>query len=122
MVLEPGVSVLDGGHGIVYELADLGLLGVRLEMLPARFSRNPEDVLGEIFILVLQHLVAHGGLLDVPFALGVGGLAVKFAASLLEGVGDVLEEDEAQDDVFVFGSVHVIAQLVCCLPHLLFEA
>jgi hypothetical protein len=32
--------------------------------------------------------------------------------ALLEGVGDVLEEDEAQDDVLVFGRVHVVAQRV----------
>jgi hypothetical protein len=31
---------------------------------------------------------------------------------LLEGVGDVLEEDQAEDDVLVLGGVHVIAELV----------
>jgi hypothetical protein len=30
----------------------------------------------------------------------------------LEGVGDVFEEDEAEDDVLVFRRVHVVAQLV----------
>lgn len=33
-----------------------------------------------------------------------------------EGVGDVLEEDEAQHQVLVFGGVHVGAQLVGCRP------
>ena len=31
---------------------------------------------------------------------------------LLEGVGDVLEEDQAEDDVLVLGGVHVAAELV----------
>jgi len=30
----------------------------------------------------------------------------------LEGVGDVFEEDQAENDVLVFGRVHVGAQLV----------
>jgi hypothetical protein len=31
---------------------------------------------------------------------------------VLEGVGDVLQEDQAEDDVLVFRRVHVVAQLV----------
>ena len=37
---------------------------------------------------------------------------------LLEGVGDVLEEDQAEDDVLVFGGVHAAAQRVGHLPEL----
>ncbi len=40
---------------------------------------------------------------------------------LLEGVGDVLEEDEAEDDVLVLRSVHVAAELVGGEPELGFE-
>lgn len=40
---------------------------------------------------------------------------------LLEGVGDVLQEDEVEDDVLVLGRVHVAAQLVRCQPELRFE-
>ena len=40
----------------------------------------------------------------------------------LEGVGDVFEEDQAEDDVLVLGGVHVAAQLVGGLPELLLEA
>jgi hypothetical protein len=35
---------------------------------------------------------------------------------LLEGVGDVLEEDQAEDDVLVLRGVEVATQLVGCLP------
>jgi len=41
---------------------------------------------------------------------------------LLEGVGDVFEEDEAEDDVLVFRRVHVVAQLVGGEPELGLEA
>jgi hypothetical protein len=37
---------------------------------------------------------------------------------LLEGVGDVLEEDQAQDDVLVLGGVHRTAERVGHLPEL----
>ena len=39
-----------------------------------------------------------------------------------EGVGDVFEEDEAEDDVLVFRRVHVVAQLVGGEPELGLEA
>ena len=38
-----------------------------------------------------------------------------------KGVGDVLDEDEAQHKVLVFGSVHVGAQLVGCGPERLLD-
>jgi len=43
-------------------------------------------------------------------------------ALLLEGVGDVLQEQEAQADVLVLGSVHAAAQGVGHLPELGFVA
>ena len=64
------------------------------------------------------------------YSSGSSGLApgvVAFAGDelgvvLLEGVGDVFEEDEAEDDVLVFRRVHVVAQLVGGEPELGFEA
>jgi hypothetical protein len=35
---------------------------------------------------------------------------------LLEGVGDVLQEDEAEHHVLVFGRIHRAAEGICCLP------
>ena len=40
----------------------------------------------------------------------------------LEGIGNVLEEDEAEHDVLVLGGVHVPAELVGGSPELLLEA
>jgi hypothetical protein len=40
----------------------------------------------------------------------------------LEGIGDVLEEDQAEDDVFVLRRIHIVAEAVGHLPQLGFEA
>ena len=53
-------------------------------MRPARLLRNPEDFVGEVFVLV------------------VGGLRIFGQERLvlgLEGIGDVLKEDEPERDV-----------------------
>ena len=53
--------------------------------------------------------------------LGVGALcplAFKTGVNFLEGVGDVFQEDEAEDDVLVFGGVHRAAQGVGHAPQL----
>jgi len=39
-----------------------------------------------------------------------------------KGVGNVLQENEAEDDVFVFGGVHITAQLVGGGPQLVLES
>ena len=61
-----------------------------------------------------------------PAAQAAGGLGFslgdKRAVPLLEGVRDVLEEDEAERDVLVLGRVHVAAHLVGRRPQLLLEA
>ncbi len=84
------VVPLDGDHGVVHDLADGGLLGAVLQVAPPRSGRHPEDVLRFVFVRVL----------------GIRPGVVAFAFHelrmvLLEAVGDVFEEDEAEDDVLV---------------------
>jgi len=77
----------------------------------ASIGGDPEDVLGLVFIRV--------------FGIGPGVVALtgeELGAVFLEGVGDVFEEDEAEDDVLVFRRVHVVAELVGGEPELGFEA
>ena len=74
-------------------------------MRPSGLSRHPEDVLGKVLVGVLWV----GALVAFGFEPGVG---------LFEGVGDVLEEDEAEDDVFVFGGVHAAPEGVGHAPEL----
>ena len=104
-VLEHRVVPLDADHSVVDGLADGGLAGLGLELRPASLGRRPEDVLGPVLVRVLgvSALVACG---------------VQLGVNLFEGVGDVLEEDQAQDDVLVLGGVHAAAQGVRHPPQL----
>ena len=107
--LERRVVALDGGHRVVDERADGRLRGAGLEGRPAGLLGHPEDIRGPVLVGVL----GVGALRLLGLELGVLGL---------EGIGDVLEEDQAQDDVLVLGRVHVVAQGVGGLPELRLEA
>jgi len=107
--LERGVVALDRGHCVVDERADRGLRRARLQMRPAGLPGHPEDARGAVLVRVLG-----------VGARGAVGLELRVLG--LEGVTDVLEEDQAQDDVLVLGRVHVVAQRVGGLPELGLEA
>src|SRR5258708_7920967 len=78
-------------------------------MRPARLFWHPEDVDGTVLVGV--------------FRVGaLGSLRLELGVLRFEGVGDVLEEDQPEDDVFVFGRVHVVAQCVGSGPELRLEA
>ncbi len=49
------------------------------------------------------------------------GFGLQLLVAFGEGVGDVLEEDEAEDHVLVLGGVHVAAEAVGHGPELAFE-
>ena len=105
------VVALDGDHGVVNDLADGRLLGIGLEMRPARVGGHPEDVFGFVFVGVF----------------GVCAFVVALAgeqpgAVFLEGVGDVFQENKAEDNMLVFRRIHVVAQLVGGEPELGLEA
>ena len=107
--LERRVVALDAGHRIVDKLADGALAGLRLQVRPARLGRYPEDALGAVLVRV--------------FGVGAPGLlGEQRGMALLEGVGDVLEEEQAEADVLVLGRVHAAAQRVGHLPELGFVA
>ena len=72
---------------------------------PAGVGRHPEDALGAVLVRVFRVRA----LVHLGFELGVG---------FLEGVGDVLEEDQAEDDVLVLGGVHAAPQGVGHPPQL----
>ena len=97
-VLERGVVALDPGHRVVDEPADGGLARPGTEVRPACLGRDPEDGLGGVLVGVLRGFLTplgeHGGV------------------ALLEGVGDVLQEDETQHDMLVLGGVHRAAERV----------
>src|SRR5690606_18837154 len=101
------VVPLDSAHGVVDQGADLRALGVGLQMRPAAFLGYPEDVVGEVFVLVLGGLQVFGQ---------------EFCVARLEGIRDVLEENKAQGNVFVVAGLHIAAQLVGGLEEFGLEA
>jgi hypothetical protein len=107
--LERRIVAFDCGHGVIDELANCGLRRVVLEDGPAALFRHPEDVLGPVFVRVLG-VCAFGSESD------------QFSTFSLEGVGDVLEEDEAKDDVLVLRRIHIVAESVGSGPELGFQA
>ncbi len=52
----------------------------------------------------------------------MGDFGKQLLAASLEGIRDVFEEDEAQDDVLVFGRIKVPAELVGGSPQRLLES
>jgi hypothetical protein len=129
---EARVVALEGDHGIVHDLADGGKFGRPLEVGPTGLGGHPEDVLGFVLLSAsaLPLRAACGRLsrsarLVGVFGIGPGVVALtgeELGAVFLEGVGDVFEEDEAEDDVLVFRRVHVVAELVGGEPELGLEA
>ncbi len=75
-------------------------------MRPASLLRHPEDVFGEVFLRVLR----------------IGKLVLEERRPLrLEGVRDVLEEDQAERDMLVVAGLHVATELVRRRPELRLE-
>jgi len=65
-------------------------------VLPAGFLGDPEDADGAVLV----------GVFGVSTR---GAVGLELGVLRLEGVTDVLEEDQPQDDVLVLGRVHVVA-------------
>jgi hypothetical protein len=109
--LEPRVVALQRDHGVVHVLADTRQLGVGLKVSPAGLLGYPEEVGGEVFVLVL----------------GVRAFVIALAGDqpgvvLVEAVGGVFEKDQAEDGVLVLRRVHVVVELVRGEPELGLEA
>ena len=105
LAFEDHVVALNGEDGVIDQLGYVGSSGVVLEVLPACLGRHPEDSLGGVLIAVLQQAL---GL--VPGDAVGFQLAFELAPSRLKGVGDVLQEEQAKNDVLVLGSVDLSAQ------------
>ena len=76
-------------------------------MGPAGSLRYPEDVAGQVLVLVLRISTLVG---------------FQLLALLLEGVGYILQEDQPQYDMLLLRRVHVVAELVRRQPQLGFKA
>lgn len=101
------------------------------DFVPAGGTGHPEDVvLGVVVALfefgfkgglvVLRAVVQRG--VEIEGVFGVLQIGKDFALLGGEGVGDVFEENQAEDDVFVVGGVQLGAELVGGFPEGVFEA
>ena len=127
---EARVVALDGDLGVVHGhgLADTWLLGPGLEVGPAGIGGHPEGVPGFVLLSAsaLPLRAACGRLSRSARLVGVfrNGPCVfslygqELGPVFLEGVGDVFEEDEPEDDVLVLSRIHVVPQLVRSEPEL----
>src|SRR5699024_5614999 len=104
---ERWVLLLDEIHRLVDLLPDLGLLRDRLNVAPARQLRHPEHAVTGVFVAVFEEVRQ-----SLRFDALRGKLCLERRTSLLEAVGDVLEEHQAQHDMLVLARLLVAAQLV----------
>ena len=74
---------------------------------PAGSFGNEENTFGNVLVHIFLKTVAFFHKLLVLF---------------VEAVGNVLEENQSQNDGFVFGCVDVTAQHTRCVPYLFFKA
>ena len=92
-------------HRPVDGCSDVLLPGLGLDVGPAGLHGDPEHVPFGVLV----------GLLGViPFI----GLRLQLLVEFFEGVGDVLQEHQGQDDVLVFGSINVAPEGVGRPPEL----
>ncbi len=111
LALEVRVVALDGEDGVIDECGDVRAGCLVLEVRPARFRRHPEDTLGGVLVPVLEETLKllTGDVVGFEFGL-------QFFTAGFEGVGDVLQEEQAEDDVLVLGGIDLSTQGVGGLP------
>ncbi len=115
------VLALDSGHGIVDELPDVRLLGVGLQEVPAGLSRKPRHVGLGVVVTVVEGRLPELRVLEIEDASWVGNFDRGLAATMLEGLGDELEEDQPEDEVLVSSFLNLAAELGRRGPQLCLE-
>ena len=108
--LERRVVALDGDHRVVDDLADRRAAW----RCALRFDQRASG--GTQKMLTARYSSGSSGSAPL-FSLGL-----ELGVLLLEGVGDVLEEDQAEHDVLVLGRVHVGAERVGGPPEFALKA
>jgi hypothetical protein len=101
---QPAVDAVDEGSNV-------GAGGLVLQVGPAGLGRHPEDALGGVFIPRFEQAFDLLGLHP-----GFGQLGLQLVAAGLEAVGDVLEEEQAEDHVLVLGGIHLPAERIGGFP------
>ena len=110
--LQARVVGLDGVQRHVDAGANVELLGVGADRLPACRPRHPEAVDHRVVVALLGGIRPVIGVRQIEVVGFVGERKRQLVAALVEGVADVLQEDQAEHDVLVLGRIHRRAQLV----------
>src|SRR4051812_48476325 len=92
--LDRGILLLDLVHRVIDVRADRCEFGARLDVLPAGVGGDPKNILTGVLVAVFKERGASGLVDPVSLQLALD----RFAASL-ETIGDVLQEDQSEDDV-----------------------
>ena len=87
----------------------VGCLAFGQEVRQAGLPGHPENVDGAILVAIFG-------------VRALGALRFEPGVVFLERVGDVLQKDQAEDDVLVFGGVHIGTQHVGGAPELALKA
>lgn len=98
---ERGVVPLNGDHGAIQQLANNRVFGPALQVGPPGLRRHPKDVFGGVFVPIL----------------GIGTFILHQRGVLfIESVGDIFEENEAQDDMFILCGIQVASEFIRSRP------
>ena len=106
-ILQSLVFFFDRSHCIVDHGADFGSVRLGSNDAPAGSFGYEENAFGNVLIHIFLKTVAFFHELLVLF---------------VEAIGNVLEENQSQNDGFIFGCVDVAAQHTRCVPYLFFKA
>ena len=94
--VERRVVALDGGHGVIHQLADRRLTSLPLQVRPSRLGAVPRRCSRQCTHPCLRR--------------PLGPLGEHRGVAFLEGIGDVLKEYQAEHDMLVLGGVHAPAK------------
>ena len=113
-VFQGWVFRLDRSQGLVDAFADVHLFGGGAQRLPAGHFRYPEHIHFFVVVALFQLAGQEFGILtaQVVVVAGIGKTTFQLGATAGEAVGDVLEEDQTENYVLVFGGIHIGAHLV----------
>ena len=111
-----GVSDLDGFERLVNQNAKVGLTRGGLEQVETGFKRHPENAFGGVIVALFEFGLAFALVFEKPFGVGIGEIENELLAASLEGIGNVFDENEAENEMFIFGGVEIDAEFIGGLP------
>lgn len=102
-------QVLFTGVHCIIDIFSYGwFFGSSLQPGPSRGRWNVENPIRRVFVFILR------------ISSGFCFFRFQFGVVFLEGIRYVFQKDETQYNMFVFGSIYLASQFICCCPKGLF--